>query len=66
MKERPAETAENLAHGIEWDKAAHQQTQISIAPMTEIVADKDYHSTEVIVTRPLGAAIRVSLRSSRR
>jgi transposase len=50
MKETLAETAENLAHVIEQDQAAHQGTQISIAPMTEIVADKGYHSTDVIVT----------------
>lgn len=50
MKETLAETAENLAHVIERDKAAHEETQISIAPMTEIVADKGYHSTDVIVT----------------
>ena len=50
MKETLAETAENLAHLVERDNAGHQETQISIAPMTEIVADKGYHSTDVIVT----------------
>jgi len=52
MKETLAETAGNLAHLIEREveEAADQEPQISAAPMTEIVADKGYHSGEVIVT----------------
>ena len=52
MKETLAETAENLAHLIEREVATQsdQEPQISLAPMTEIVADKGYHSSDVVVT----------------
>ena len=51
IEETLAETAGNLAHLIEREveQAADGEPQISAVPMTEIVADKGYHSTDVIV-----------------
>ena len=52
IKETLAEAAENLAHVIEHEveQATDREPQISATPMTEIVADKGYHSTDIIVT----------------
>lgn len=51
MQETLAQTAGNLAHLIdrEVEQAPDGEPQISAVPMTEIVADKGYHSTDVIV-----------------
>jgi transposase len=52
MKETLTEAAENLAHVIEHEveQAPDSEPQISATPMAEIVADKGYHSTDIIVT----------------
>ena len=51
IKETLAETAENIAQLIEReaDKAPDAEPQVSLTPMTEIVADKGYHSGETIL-----------------
>ena len=51
IKETLAETAENLAHLIEREaeKAPDAKPQVSLNPLTEIVADKGYHSNEAIL-----------------
>jgi transposase len=51
IKETLAETAENIAQLIEREaeKAPHAEPQVSLTPMTEIVADKGYHSGETVL-----------------
>jgi transposase len=51
IKETLAETAENIAHLIEREaeKAPDAEPQVSLTPMTEIVADKGYHSGETVL-----------------
>lgn len=51
MKQTLAETAENLAHLIEREAetAPDQQPQVSLNPLSEIVADKGYHSNETVL-----------------
>jgi transposase len=51
IKETLAETAENLAHLIEREaeNAPDQEPQVSLNPLSEIVADKGYHSNETVL-----------------
>ena len=53
MKETLVETAENVAtvleRGAEKALPAVPQAQVSDAPMAEIVADKGYHSSDVVM-----------------
>jgi transposase len=51
MKETLAETAENLAHLIEREAetAPDQEPQVSLNPLSEIVADKGYHSGSTVM-----------------
>src|SRR5436190_2340329 len=51
INETLAETAENLAHLVEreTEKSAQQEPQISASPLTEIVTDKGYHSSETVL-----------------
>ena len=51
INETLAETAENLAHVVEREtrKSAQQEPQISASPLTEIVTDKGYHSSETVL-----------------
>ena len=51
IKETLAETAENLAQMIEREaeKAPDEEPQVSLNAMAEIVADKGYHSNEIML-----------------
>lgn len=51
IKETLSETAENIAQLIEREaeKAPDAEPQVSLTPMTEIVADKGYHSGETVL-----------------
>src|SRR4029434_106738 len=51
IQETLAETAENVAYLIEREaeKAPDAEPQVSLTPMTEIVADKGYHSSERVL-----------------
>ena len=51
IKETLSETAENIAQLIEREaeKAPDGEPQVSLTPMTEIVADKGYHSGETVL-----------------
>jgi transposase len=51
IKETLAETAENVAHLIEREaeKAPDAKPQVSLNPLSEVVADKGYHSNEAIL-----------------
>jgi transposase len=51
IKETLAESAENLAHLIEREaeKEPDAEPQVSLTPMSEIVADKGYHSSETVL-----------------
>lgn len=51
IRETLAETGENIAHLIEREaeKAPEAEPQVSLTPMTEIVADKGYHSNETVL-----------------
>jgi transposase len=52
IKQTLAETAENIAQLIEReaDKSPGQESQVSLNPMVEIVADKGYHSGDIVLT----------------
>ena len=51
IKETLAETADNVAHLIEREaeKAPDAEPQVSLNALTEIVADKGYHSNETVL-----------------
>jgi transposase len=51
IKETLAETAENLAHLIEREAASapDREPQVSLNALSEIVADKGYHSNETVL-----------------
>jgi len=51
IQETLTETAENLAHVMEREaeKAPHEQPQVSLEPLAEIVADKGYHSSQTVL-----------------
>lgn len=52
IKETLAESAENIAQLIEREaqKTPDQESQVSLNPMMEIVADKGYHSSDIVLT----------------
>jgi transposase len=58
IKETLSETAENIAQLIEREaeKAPDAEPQVSLTPMTEIVADKGYHSGETVLAVQQAAA----------
>jgi len=51
IEETLAETAENLAELIEWEaeKVPEQEPQVSLHALSEVVADKGYHSDETVL-----------------
>jgi transposase len=51
ITETLAESAENLAHLIEREaeKGPEEKPQVSLSPLTEIVADKGYHSGKTVL-----------------
>jgi len=49
LTETLAESAENLAHLIEREAEKEEKPQVSLSPLTEIVADKGYHSGKTVL-----------------